>query len=192
MVKILGVASALVILGTSCVAPALALGIDAAIEQCAIVAAEEQSTERTEDRQFRGFCLRATADYISTLNNSGLPGDAVGVELATYVVQLAQLLELRFCRPDSEIPQAIAMTGDASRDPEQAEQIRQISLTVFGCNVVSTAAIPLVSASTQESNGSTFVAEAPPSAPSFTAPEFPPKPPLLPPDSPTGPPASPN
>lgn len=215
MVKALGLSAAIVMLGASCLTPAYAITFDAAIDQCAIVAAEEQNASEREDFQFRGLCLNATAEYITTLNRSGLAPDDMGVHLANYVFELAQLLNQRVCRPESEIPQAIAMTGEASRDPEQAAQIRLISQTVFGCTFTTTAAIPVaatVTGSGTDSNEVQNVAETtPPPAvvpqppvvnpePPVVAPEPPvidpeppvvdPEPPVIDPETPTGPPAS--
>lgn len=187
MVKALGLSAAIVMLGASCLTPAYAITLDAAVEQCAVVAAEEQSAGDNEDYQFRGLCLSATAEYLSTLNGAGLAPDAMGVELATYVFELAQLLNQRLCRPDSEIPQAIAMTGNASRDPEQAEQIRLISLTVFGCTFTTTAAIPVAATAFggSDSNGSnTLVADVTP--PPAVGPETP-QPPVIVPETPQPP-----
>lgn len=141
MVKALGVAAAFLMLGTSYITPAYALSLDAAIEQCRIVAAEEGRVDREEDNQYRGYCINATEEYLKTLSDSGLAPDALGAELATYVILLTELLNDRFCRSDSEIPQAIAMTGDASRDPEQEEQIRLIATTVISCTFATTASI---------------------------------------------------
>jgi hypothetical protein len=144
MVKIHGFAAAIVMAGASFVTPAFAITLDAAVEQCALVAGEEQRADSLEDHQYRGYCITATADYLTTLTKSGLSQDELGVELATYVVRLTELLKERFCKPDSEIPQAIAMTGDASLDPEQAEQIRLISLATYECAFSVTAAVATI------------------------------------------------
>lgn len=207
MVKALGLSAAIVMLGASCLTPAYALTLDAAVDQCAIVAAEEQTIGDDEDNQFRGLCIGATAEYISTLSRSGLDAEAMGNELANYVFELAQLLNQRVCRPESEIPQAIAMTSEASRDPEQAAQIRLISQTIFGCVFTTTAAIPVAPAASFSDNGSNLlVAETtpppadttpppavvpePPVLPPVVEPEPEPEPPVIEPETPTGPPAS--
>lgn len=143
MVKIHGFAAAIVMAGASFATPAFAITLDAAVEQCALVAAEEQRSDSEDDYQYRGYCIAATGDYLTTLSRSGLSLDEMGVELATYVIRLTELLNERFCRPDSEIPQAIAMTGNASRDPEQAEQIRLISLATYDCAFAVTAAVAI-------------------------------------------------
>lgn len=141
MVRALGIAAAFVMLGTSFSTPAFALSLDAAVEQCALVANEEEQIDREEEHRYRGFCISATAEYLTTLAGSGLAPDLIGAELANYVVRLTDLLNDRNCRPESEIPQAIAMTSDASRDPDQREQIRLIALTVFDCDFATTASI---------------------------------------------------
>jgi len=161
MVKALGIAAAFVMLGTSYSTPAFALGFDAAIEQCALVAAEEQNAVGQEDNPYRGFCISATSEYLTTLAGSGLAPDVLGTELATYVVRLTELLNDRICRPDSEIPQAIAVTSDASRDPEQAEQIRLIALTLFDCDFITTASIGADASNFSSSGNPSF--SAPPS-----------------------------
>ena len=178
MVKALGAAAALAMLGTAFVTPGYALDMDTAVEQCALVAAEEQNDDRLEDNRYRGMCIKATSDYLGTLSSSGIAPDVMGAELADYVVQLAQLLDQQLCRPDSEIPQAIAMTGQVAKDPEQAEQIRLISLTVFNCDITTTAAI----AATPAFGGGSLLGRG----------GNPPSPPILVPGTPTGPSASAN
>jgi hypothetical protein len=141
MYKVLGVTTAFAMIATLSIVPAQASSYDAAIEQCRLVASEEAAIERTSDHRYRGYCIGATATYLAGLSGSGLPQIELGSELATYVVLLTELLNERICGPESEIPQAIAMTADASTDAEQAEQMRLLATTLFECDVAATATI---------------------------------------------------
>ncbi|MBE7731959.1 hypothetical protein [Devosia faecipullorum] len=141
MYKALHLATAFAVLGTLQMVPAHAATYDSAIKQCRLVAQEEASLENLEDNRYRGYCIAATADYLASLPSFRLPQIVVGEELATYVVLLTQLLNERVCGPESEIPRAIAMAANASKDKEQAEQMRLIARALSSCDITATAAI---------------------------------------------------
>jgi hypothetical protein len=141
MYKVLNVTTAFAMIATLSTVPAQAASYDAAIKQCRLVASEEATVQNSSDHRYRGYCVAATATYLTDLSGSGLPQVEFGTELATYVVLLTELLNERVCGPESEIPRAIAMAADASIDVEQAEQMRLIATTLFGCDVTATAAV---------------------------------------------------
>ncbi|WP_193335476.1 hypothetical protein [Devosia beringensis] len=142
MVKAFRLVAATLLISAGVSAPAFALTLTAAVDQCAAVAVEEQRSDEQDGNPLRGYCLNATAEFLSTVNSNGLSRDEIGTELATYVVALAGLVNQSICRTDSEIPQAISMAGAASEDPDQAEQIRLISQAVIECVFSTTAALP--------------------------------------------------
>lgn len=145
MFKSLGVLCGIAACAAGFAAPTLAQDFGAhqsVIEQCALVAAEEQRSYTTLDHALRGLCIRATADYLTTLAGAGLSPEEFGTELAALVVDLTNLLHERTCLPESEIAQAIRLASAASEDPEQEAQILLISQTVSTCDFGATAALP--------------------------------------------------
>ena len=113
----------------------------AVVEQCALVAAEEVRAENTQDHALRGFCINATGAYLISLQAASLSAEDFGTQLATLVVDLTELLNVRQCQLESEIAQAIMMVSAVAQDPEQEAQIVLISQTVSSCDFGITAAV---------------------------------------------------
>jgi hypothetical protein len=125
---------------------------DAVVRQCAAVVLSEAAAPNVQDHPLRGFCIKATGEFLSALVVSAPSVEDFGNELAQLVVDLTNLLIDHECRFESEVVQAIEMTSSASEDEEQAIQIRRIAATITDCDFAGTAAIPATSGDPASAN----------------------------------------